>query len=355
MTVLDDASRVATVDPSGMLRVVESSADHWRDGVARARGVDVSHIPDHEHIDGAVVCGVGGSGIAGDVAASAAIVNGVMPVTIAKGFTLPAFVGAHTLVLLVSYSGETEETLACFREAHDRGAQLVAVTTGGTLGEMAHAHALPRVTPPADLPAPRAAFPYLAAAALVILERVGVLSDLAGDLIEVDELLREQTARCGRAVPSAENPAKQIAAELDRRLPVVWGQDGHLAVAGMRWKTQLNENAKIPAYSTMLPELGHNEIVGLGPGAPPAERLAVVALRPGNEDPRISRRAEAALRMARDAGAATIEAQVRGVSALAQLAAAVQLGDFVSVYLAALRGVDPTPVEAIARLKAEVS
>ena len=338
-----------------MLAVVEAAADHWRDGVARARDVDLTHIPDHEHIDGVVVCGVGGSGIAGDVAATAAVANGLMPVAVAKGFTLPAFVGPHTLVLLMSYSGETEETLSCFREAHDRGAQLVAVTTGGALGELTHLHALPCVTPAADLPAPRAAFPYLAAAALVVLESLGVLSDLTGDLIEIDELLREQTSRCGGPAPVAENPAKQIAAALDGRLPVVWGQEGHLAVAAMRWKTQLNENAKVPAYSAMLPELGHNEIVGLGPGAPPADRLAVVALRPGNEDPRISRRAEAALRMAREAQASTVEAQVRGVSVLAQLAAAAQLGDFVSVYLAALRGVDPTPVDAIARLKAEVS
>jgi glucose/mannose-6-phosphate isomerase len=219
---------------------------------------------------------------------------------------------------------------------------------------MAHLHAFPCVAPAAGLQ-PRAAFPYLAAAALVVLERVGVLPDITGDLVEMDDLLSEQSARCGGAAPSSDNPAKQIAAGLEGRLPVVWGQEGHLGVAAMRWKTQLNENAKVPAYTTSLPELGHNEIVGLGPGAPPADRLAVVALRPGNEDPRISRRVDAALRFARDAGAATTEASVRGASALAQLAAAAQLGDLVSVYLAVLRGVDPTPVEAIARLKAEVS
>ncbi len=354
MSIVDDASRIDAIDPSGMLAVVEAAADHWRDGVARARAVDLTHIPDYEHIDGVVACGVGGSGIAGDVAAAAAASNGVMPVAVAKGFTLPAFVGAHTLVLLVSYSGETEETLACFREAHDRGAQMVAVTTGGTLGKMADQHAFPCVTPAAGMQ-PRAAFPYLAAAALVVLERVGVLPDLMADLVEIDALLREQAAQHGRAVPTADNPAKQIATGLEGKLPVVWGQDGSLAVAAMRWKTQLNENAKVPAYALMVPELGHNEVVGLGPGAPPADGLAVVALRPADEDPRMGRRVEAAQGIARDAGAATLDAHVRGIGTLAQLAAAAHLGDLVSVYLALLRGVDPTPVDAIARLKAEVS
>jgi glucose/mannose-6-phosphate isomerase len=337
-----------------MLAVVEAAADHWRDGVARARAVDLTHIPDHELIDGVVVCGMGGSGIAGDVAAAAAAAFGAMPVVLAKGFSLPAFVGAHTLVLLVSYSGETEETLACFREAHDRGAQLVGITTGGTLGTMAHQHAFPCVQPAAGLQ-PRAAFPYLAAAALVVLERIGALPDLTADLVEIDEMLREQAALCGRAAPTAENPAKQIAVAVDGKLPVVWGQDGPLAVAAMRWKTQLNENAKVRAYAQTIPELGHNEVVGFGPGAPPADGVAAVALRPVNEETRMTRRVEAMQRIARDAGASTLDAHVRGTGALAQLAAAAHLGDLVSVYLALVRGVDPTPVEAIARLKSEVS
>lgn len=354
MSILDDASRIESLDPSGMLGIVEAAADHWSDGIARAREVDLTHIPDHEHLAGVVVCGLGGSGIAGDVAATAASAYGPMPVTVVKGFTLPAFVGVNTLVLLVSYSGDTEETLACFREAHDRDAQLVAITTGGELGMLAGQHALPHVVPAAGMQ-PRAAFPYLAAATLVILERVGILPDLMGDLVELHDVLREQTARCGRAVPSANNPAKQIAAGLIETLPVVWGQDGPLAVAATRWKTQLNENAKVPAYAAALPELGHNEVVGFGPGAPPADRVAIVALRPGNEDPRITRRIEAAQHLARGAGAVTIDAAVHGTTALAQLAAAAHLGDLVSVYLAMLRGVDPTPVDAITRLKVEAS
>lgn len=354
MSVLDDAGRIAVLDPSGMLQTVESCADHWREGVSRARAVDLSHIPDHSGLTGVVVCGMGGSGIAGDVAAATAALSGAVPVVVTKGFTLPAHAGPHSLVFLVSYSGNTAETIACFEEAHARGAQMIAVATGGQLAEMAHAHAFPCIVPAAGMQ-PRAAFPHLAAAVLVALERLGVLPDLTGELVEIDEVLREQTVRCSRNVVEAENPAKQIAAALYGGLPVVWGQDGHLAVAATRWKMQLNENAKVPAFASTLPELDHNEIVGLGPGAPDAAGLAIAALRAPNEDPRMARRAEAALNVARERGAKTVEAHVHGISGLAQLASAVQLGDMASVYLALLRGVDPTPVEAIERLKAEVS
>jgi glucose/mannose-6-phosphate isomerase len=354
VSVLDDAGRIDALDPSGMLQSVESAAAHWRDGIARAREVDLSHIPDHSGLSGVVVCGMGGSGIAGDVAAASAAAFGAVPVVITKGFNLPAFVGAHTLVVLVSYSGNTAETIACFEQAHAKGAQMIAVATGGRLAEMAQVHAFPCVVPAAGMQ-PRAAFPYLVAAVLVVLERLGVLPDLTGELVEIDEVLREQTVRCGRDVAEADNPAKQIAAALNGLMPVVWGQDGHLAVAGERWKTQLNENAKVPAFASTVPELDHNEVVGLGPGAPDAAGLAIAALRTPNEDPRMSRRVDAALNLARERGAATIEAHVHGISGLAQLASAVQLGDLSSVYLAVLRGVDPTPVEAIERLKVEVS
>jgi glucose/mannose-6-phosphate isomerase len=352
VSILDDVHRIASVDPSGMLGVVAAAAEHWRDGAARARAVDIGIHTDE--LSRVVVCGMGGSGIAGDVAAVTATTAGVMPVSVIKGFTLPSYVDAHTLVLLVSYSGDTAETNACFDQAHALGAPLIAVATGGRLGDMATAHGFARIAPPAGMQ-PRAAFPFLASGVLVALERLGVLGDLTGELVEVDDVLREVVARCDAGAPSEDNPAKSIASELERTLPIVWGQDGPLGVAAMRWKTQLNENGKVRAYAVSLPELDHNEIVGFGPGAPSADGLAVVGLRTSGEDPRMARRVDASLEVARGAGARVVQAHASGSSPLAQLASAVLLGDFVSVYLGILRGVDPTPVEAIARLKAELA
>ena len=352
--MLDDPARLTAADPGRMLDAVEAADEHWRDAIARARAVDLAHVPDHGGLTSVVVCGMGGSGIAGDVAACVAADRASIPITVTKGFELPSFVGSHTLVVLSSYSGETEETLSCFRQAHDRGAPIVTIATGGSLAELAHGHDAPCVVPAAGL-MPRAAFPYLAAGVLVVLERLGVLPDLAAELIETDEVLREQGATLGREVPTDENPAKQIAGALQGRTPYVWGQEGPLTVAAARWATQLHENAKVAAFSSALPELAHNAIVGTTGETVPLDRFAVVALRASVEDARVGRRLEAALRLVGPHVGAVIEAHARGSGVLARLASAVQLGDLVSVYLAFLNGVDPTPIEPIERLKAELT
>ena len=354
MSSLDDASLIDAVDRSSMLAAVGAAADHWREGAARARDVSLEHIPDHARLTNVVVCGMGGSGIAGDVVSVAAAATGALPVTVVKGSSLPAFTGPHTLVVMVSYSGDTAETLSCFEQAHAIGAQMIAIATGGRLGEMASAHAFPHVVVPAGMQ-PRAALGYLAGAALAVCERLGVIGDMTADLIEVDELLREQASACGPSSPATNNPAKSLAESLQGVLPVVWGQDGPLAVAAARWKTQLNENAKVPAYSSSFSELDHNEIVGFGPGSPRGEPLAIVTLRSAVEHAQMTLRIGATQTVARDAGARVLEASVRGATTIGRFAAGAQLGDFVSTYLAVLRGVDPTPVEAIARLKAELA
>jgi glucose/mannose-6-phosphate isomerase len=351
---LDDLAAVAAADPGGMLGVIEGAAEQWLDAAARARATDLSGAPTHGEIAHVVVCGMGGSGIAGDVTQAICAARGAVPVTVVKGYTLPAFAREHTLVFCVSYSGNTEEALACATEAHDRRAPMIAVATGGRLGELAHEHGLPCVAPAAGL-MPRAAFPYLATAPLIVLERLGLLGDLTGDLVELDSVLREQTAVCARATPAGDNPAKRLAGVLEGRLLHVWGQEGALSVAASRWRTQLNENAKMPAYSSVLPELDHNEVVGYDPGVRWLSHVAIVALRSPTEDPRITRRVEATARLVEGMVASVEHVHARGVSPLAQLASAAQLGDFTSAYLAILRGVDPSPIEPIERLKAEIS
>lgn len=352
--MLDDPARLTAADPGRMLDAVEAADEHWRDAIARARAVDLAHLPDHSGLTSVVVCGMGGSGIAGDVASCVAADRSSIPFTVVKGFELPAFVGSHTLVVLSSYSGETEETLSCFRQAHDRGAPIVTIATGGSLAELAHAHDAPCVVPPGGM-MPRAAFPYLAAAVLVVLERLGVLPDLTAELFETDEVLREQAATLGRTVPTDGNPAKQIAGALHGRIPYVWGQEGPLTVAAARWATQLHENAKVAAFASSIPELAHNAIVGTTGASVPLDRFAVVALRASAEDARVGRRLDAALRLVAPHVGAVIEAHARGSGVLARLASAVHLGDLVSVYLAFLNGVDPTPIEPIERLKAELT
>lgn len=353
MNVLDDPRELAARDPAGMLAVVEDAPDAWRDGVERAGAADLSTLPPADALDHVVVCGMGGSGIAGDVLRAAVAPRLPVPVAVVKGYALPAFVGPRSLVFCVSHSGDTEETVACFSQALQRRAPTVAVATGGELAEEAQARGVAWVSPAAGLQ-PRAALPSLAAAPLVVLERIGLLGDLSADFAALDTALRSGVRAWGRAVPAGSNPAKRLATRLEGLVPVVWGQEGVLEVAAARWKTQLNENAKVPAFASVLPELDHNEVAGYDPGVGALDRVALVVLRSPEEDPRVAPRIPATLALVRGRVAAVEEAHAPGTGPLARLASAVLLGDLTSVYLAILRGVDPTPVAVIERLKAAI-
>jgi glucose/mannose-6-phosphate isomerase len=257
-------------------------------------------------------------------------------------------------VICASYSGNTEETLACFDEACARQARTIVIATGGALAERAASRGVARLSPVEDLQ-PRQALSSLAVPALVIAEQLGLIADITADLTETEGVLAGRVALYGRDVPTENNDAKQLALQLDRRVPHIWGQELLLGVAASRWRTQLNENAKIAAFSSTLPELDHNEIVGYEKDSPGIGDLAIVVLRMPGENPRIGRRIEATVERVRDLVACTVEARAVGESPLARVMSAVLLGDFVSVYLAVRRGVDPTPVAAIDELKRRLS
>jgi len=349
---LDDPGSLAAADPHDALGIVERTPEQWREAVTRGRSCE--DLPTRHGINGIVYCGMGGSGIAGDVLAAVAAEVGTVPVTVVKGYKLPAWTGPNTLVFCASYSGNTEETLACFDDAVERKARIVAIATGGALAERARTHTVASVSPVEDMQ-PRQALASLAAITLVVAEQLSLLGDLTAAIVETGDLLERQVNVFGRDVPSTTNEAKKIAGLLDGKIPLVWGQDGVLAVAAQRWRAQLNENAKLAAFSSVLPELDHNEIVGYREASPGVGDLAIVALRMPGEDPRISRRIDATLERIGGLIGGSVEAGAVGESPLARLMSSVLLGDFVSVYLAVRRGVDPTPVAAIEELKSRLA
>jgi len=349
---LDDPGALAAVDPHDALGTVERIPEQWLEAITRARSCD--GLPTRHGINGLVYCGMGGSGIGGDILAAIAGETGSVPVTVVKGYQLPAWIGPNTLVICASYSGNTEETLACFEEASDRKARIIVIATGGALAERARSRGVALLSPVEDLQ-PRQALASLAVPALVIAEQLGLIADIAADLTETEGVLAGRVALYGRDVATENNDAKKIALELDGKLPLIWGQEPLLGVAAVRWRTQLNENAKVAAFSSTVPELDHNEVVGYEQGSPGIAGIAIVALRMPAENPRISRRIDETLERVRGLVATTVEARAVGESALARVMSAVLLGDFVSVYLAVRRGVDPTPVTAIDELKRRLS
>ncbi len=350
MIGLDDAEELRAGDPGRMLDAVASLPQHCRQGYAF--GLRTAGLPTGDGITAVTFCGMGGSAVAGDVLRTLYRDRLIVPVDVNRSPELPAYCGPHTLVVCSSYSGETAETLACFRRALERGSRVIAVTSGGTLERLATEAGLGVVKVPGGFP-PRAAFGYIAFAVLGAIETTGLLPSLAADLEETTSELDELVGRLGPDVPRENNPAKELAWVVGDRMPVIWGAEGFAAVAAARWKTQFNENAKVPAWSSSLPELDHNEVVGWR--SPTAESAFVIALRHEGEHPDVAVRFPVSLDIAREAGAVTDEVWGAGRTSMARLLSLVLMGDYSTVYHALAHGVDPTPILAIDRLKAALA
>ena len=346
-SVLDDQGGLAGRDPGDMLGQVAGAGGQARVALRAAQAaLLVGPLPEV-----VVVAGMGGSGVAGDVLAALAFSESAVPVLTAKGDRLPAFVGPGTLLLAVSYSGNTAETLSAVTQGLAAGARLVAVTSGGTLAEVAHARGAPLVTVEGGR-MPRAALWSLVVPVCSAAEAAGVLPPLTDQVCAAADALDEQAAALGPAVAVAENPAKQAAVALLDRLPVVWGSGQLGAVAATRFRTQCNENAKVSVVSGALPEANHNDVMGLEGGLGPDRELVLLRDQPG-EDDRDGRRVQAVLDALKVA-----DPVVRGSGtgpALARLARLTAFADFTSTYLGIARGVDPTPIRTLDEVKAALT
>lgn len=334
-------------DPQDMLADVLAQPGQVGDALWR---VESAGIKREERSRGMVLCGMGGSAIGGDLAAAAIGTRARAPIVTIRGYALPkwATVG-DSLVVCVSYSGNTEETLHCFQAASEAGAPRVVVTTGGKLAEAAREQGVPVIGVPSGMQ-PRAAVVYMTIAALECAYLCGAAPELRREIDEAAQLLSQLAADWTPDAPDDVEP-KRLSRSLVGRIPVIYGGLVTTAVA-RRWRSQLNENAKVAAFYGDLPEAHHNEVVGwAGTDAP----LTAVVLEAPGEHPRMSARFEITEQVV---DAAPIEIQrVRshGESPVARVMSLVLMGDLVSVYLAGELGVDPTPVEAIEDLKKRLS
>lgn len=294
-----------------------------------------------------LVCGMGGSAISGDVAA-AAIPN--VPVTVHRGYSLPGW-AAHLrpLVIAVSYSGNTEETRSAVNEALTLDLPVGVVAGGGTLGDMAERRNLPFIRIPTGLQ-PRAALGYLSGGVLRLLESAGVCEAQSADLNESADVIEELWGD-GSSGPAAQL-ASDLADGLAGRIALIYGSGGVTAPVAQRWKTQINENGKRPAFWSVLPELDHNEIVGWSTFQSLTRRaVGIVLLRDRDEHPQVQRRFALTRQLIEGDVPVVGEAWSQGQSRLARIAGLALIGDLVSVYLAEQEGVDPVPVAVIEHLK----
>ncbi len=318
----------------------------------RAAGaVEAGRFPRAEDIDHVVVCGMGGSGVTGDVVAAVTNDRLPVPVTVLKQYRVPAFVGPRTLVFALSYSGSTEETESMARAAAERGAKIVGVAKGGPIAEIATASGGLHLECP-DGFMPRAAIGALVAPVFVTLMRSGLLPDAHRELLGAEEQLRVRRDACRPAVEGAENEARELARKIGRTFPLIYGGGALGAAAAYRWKCDVNENAKAPAYWHAYPELDHNEICAWGQhGDVTRQLLTLVELRHGFEHPRLEPRFVITREIIEEAVHQVLEVRAAGATRLAQLLDLMYVGMWVSSYLAIDNDVDPGPVPAIFALK----
>jgi glucose/mannose-6-phosphate isomerase len=347
MNHLDDLTTLHQLDPGGMLGHVAALPQQCRDAWAATERLELPTR--HLRANKVLIAGMGGSAIGGDLVAAVTADRSPMPILIHRGYDLPAYVDRLTLVIASSYSGDTEETLSAFRAAHELGCPLVAVTTGGELARLAEGWNVPTVTF-GYRSQPRAALGHSFITLLGILRALNLVRNLAADLEEALSILDKQGHELAPDVPQAQNRAKQLAAELVGRVPLIAGA-GPLAPVARRWKTQFNENAKAWAYFEELPEMDHNALSGIEFPAAARDWLRVLLLDNAGLHPRNHLRLELTQRILEEQGVACHQVPIQGESSLAQILSAVQLGDYVSCYLAFLYRTDPTSIGNISRLK----
>lgn len=352
MLNLDDPNSYKQMDPQGMGDRIAEMGSQLEE--ARRLVSWFQHPgPEYGRARSIVVLGMGGSAIGGDLVRTLVEGQIQVPMAVCREYQLPGYVGPDTLVVASSYSGNTEETLSATREALDREARVIAITTGGQLARMAQQQGLPLLRFQYSAQ-PRAALGFSFGLLLGILAKLGYLDEARLGVDEAIATCQKLPSSLGPQVPTGANRAKQLALRLQGKLPIVYGA-GILSEVARRWKGQFNENSKAWAYFEQLPELNHNAVVGYENPPDLAGRLHVILLSSSSFHPRVAARVRITGQILQQRGVAHEVVDARGNSPAAQMMDCIMMGDYVSYYLALLYGSDPTPVQVIDFLKQELA
>ena len=340
------------LDSLGMFDAAASQPEQLRLAADAAdRAIDGIVLPDHDEIANVVLVGVGSAGQAAALVLEAAGPTLPVPMVIDRGYAMANFVDDSTLVVGISFDGETTETLDAMAAAAEDGARLVTVSCGGALeGFAADSGAIHLPVVPVA-PVGRAALGAMSVPVLALFERLGLFPG-AGAWID-DAIIR--TSRRRDELIAEDNLARRLARRLGRSLPIVYGGNGPGGMAAQYWKTQFNENAKVAAFANQAPELTHNEVAGWGvDGDVTRQVLQSIILRHGFEHPSVSARLELVEELMVEVVGAVHRIEAGGDTLLAQLFDLLLVGQFVSLHVAAEHGIDPGPTPVIDELSRRV-
>ncbi len=354
MVSLDDLNAVQKLDRSGMANIIASFPAQCLD----ARNIGLrANIPNSfkRKYTNIVCAGMGGSAIGSDIARSYIADEIAIPVLVNRNYKLPAFVNGSSLVVVSSYSGNTEETMSAFKDALARRAHIIVITSGGYIKELACRLSVPVVSIPSGLQ-PRAALGYSFFTLITLLSRIGVIGDKARDIEEaIVGMEKLNKTVLAPMVIGKKNVAKDIARKIYSKIPVIYSDVDHIDAVGTRWRGQISENAKSIASGNLFPEMTHNEIVGWQNPKKQLKNLAVIMLKDSGDNPRTVKRMNIVKKIVTGLDVDVIEVNSRGKGLLARIFSLIYIGDYVSLYLAILYNCDPTPVDRIAYLKKEMS
>jgi glucose/mannose-6-phosphate isomerase len=351
MSDFDDLQFWKDLDPQNMRGLIENLPEQMSAALEKTSSLI---FPPCAGIGNILVTGLGGSAIGGDVVRSGLGERIAVPYAVNRDYRLPAYPDSRSLVIACSYSGNTEETLNAYQQALKARAHVLCITSGGRLASAAEREGNPIVPLPAGLP-PRAALGCAVTALLVSLQKIGVIPDVSEPLKDTIQTLRKLRDLYRAEVPEAQNRAKAIARSLTGKLVVVYGSSAILDSAAYRWRSQIEENAKTLAVHHVLPEMNHNELVGWRFPKEILSRSAVIFLRDREDHPQVQRRFALTRELIEPLAGVIHELWTEGESRLSRIFSLMYLGDFTSLYLAALNEIDPTPVTVIEELKRKLS
>jgi glucose/mannose-6-phosphate isomerase len=359
-TALDNLQAVRSVDKSNMLEQCLKTSEFCKEAITQSQRFKLQKTAKvskklqikYEKPKNIVIAGMGGSAIGGDLLRDWLQNRVKVPIEVCRDYYLPAYADAKTLALVVSYSGDTEEALCALLDAFKRKCMTVAVASGGTLIVFAQKLHLPYIVVRGGFQ-PRVAVPYLFFPLTEVLEKFGLISGVKQELEETIHVLEELAKKNAVKVPQRTNFAKSLAWELRSTIPVIYGFRQYRGVA-CRFKSELNENSKIPTKYENFPELNHNDVVGWDASEKLTKQFTVILIRDKDEAPEIRNRIEATKKLVLHKVAKVLEVRAVGESDLAKMFSVIFLGDLTSIYLAILLGVDPSPVKIITAMKNEM-
>ncbi len=339
------------IDTDNMHQSIYEFSDHLVKALEICKAIALKN--QYSDIHNVVVAGMGGSAIGGDVARLLCKNELKVPMVVSRNYTLPGWVNENTLVICSSYSGNTEETLAAFEHARVKGAQIVGISTGGTLSEKMAEFELDLVTIPGGLQ-PRAALAFSLVPMLFLMKQTGLIgSETMDQLPGAASFIA--SIRDGYGKQSEDNPTYSLAQRIYKTIPVIYGETDAAGTLAVRFKGQLNENAKMLAYCNELPEMNHNEIVGFKNNQDILNHISIIWLKDEKDHPRTAVRQESSQEIIYDLCANHEVVSAVGDSVATRFLHLIHYGDWVSYWCAILHQTDPTPVKKIDRLKAILS